>query len=309
LFVRLLFPLVVFALLASTAWAGKIWHLPEGGTSFKSLSLALSPRTAALSGAGVASPRSAGELFLNPAAPVADTAAVFGFSQILFSDKVGADLTAAYFSQPFALFGKGFRVSVGMSVLDYDDLDGYDEDGLSTGSYGAGGYAGQLGLAYADGPFAFGASGRFASQNIAGFNTFGFFGDAAASFVLNRYFRFAAAATNLGWIAPYEDVGEPAPLAVQGGVTVHIPLWWEGFAADISADLYRRADTEMQGLFGLEVLYRQILSFRLGYALQEEDALPSAGLGIVLGPLSAEYAYASKAAAWGNHHFGLGLRF
>jgi len=284
--------------------AGWQWGLPEGGTTLKVLSLPLAPRSASLAGAGIASPLSGAEMFGNPLAASRMSEATFGLGQVQFAEKVGGTLSYLHFVQPTG----GPLLTGGMEYLRYDDISGRDEDGLATGSYGAGTYAVQLGMAGAPGPFSYGFSGRFASQSIAGFHSRAVLCDAGAGFRLNRHVAFATVMTNFGWVEPYADRAETAPLAVQAGVSASYPLR-AGFEGRLHGDLYRRADSGPQMLTGAELVYQNKLFWRMGYPFRAGDDGPSAGLGFRLGSVGADYAYSSRPALKGNHHFSLDLSF
>ena len=93
---------VVGSLASSLAFAGEYWHLDPGGVTMKFLSMQVSPRAAALSGAGVADPGRVSEVSRNPLAMSVAENAEFGLSQVIFG-KGGADnFVSAYYGLPIA---------------------------------------------------------------------------------------------------------------------------------------------------------------------------------------------------------------
>ena len=89
---------------AITAFAGgDYWGVDEGGTTMKFLSMPVSPRSAALAGAGIASPESFSEVSRNPLATTASNEATLGVNHVIFSDVIDAQLTSIYFGQPVKL--------------------------------------------------------------------------------------------------------------------------------------------------------------------------------------------------------------
>jgi hypothetical protein len=79
----------------------------------------------------------------------------------------------------------------------------------------------------------------------------------------------------------------------------------------LSVDAYRRADTKAQVLIGGEVVYFDMLSFRMGYAIRPdtEDAV-SGGLGVTFGMVVFDYAYSPRPAfEGGNHYIAVGVKF
>lgn len=291
---------------AASIFAGDYWNAETGSATMKFLFLRVSPRSAALSGAGVASPQGPSELSRNPLAALAATEPEIGWNQIVFSDKVDADFFSVYYAWPY----KSFVFSGGIEYLGYGDLEGRDEEGFEVGDYGASAFAAQLGFAWAPGLVHWAVNARFASQTIDDATAVAFLGDAAAGVRLNRYFAFAATFTNFGYVTSYESGHEVPPTALQAGVSWTLPSILSIFDLTLSSDLYRRSDSDIQGLFGAELAYKKILVLRAGYAIREdtEDGV-SAGLGLRFGRINAEYAYATNPTLDGNHHISIGLRF
>lgn len=243
-------------------------------------------------------------MFGNPLAPAAVNEAALGFGQVYFAERVGGTLSLLNGVQPWGTL----RFAGGLEYLRNEDIAGRDEDGLETGEYGAGTYAVQLGVAAAPGAFSYGVAGRFASQSIDGFHSRAVLCDAGAGFRLNRYFRFATVMTNLGWVEPFDGRAETAPLAVQAGMTGSY-VFAGDYALSLHGDFYRRADTDTQFLTGAELAYFDILFLRLGFPLREGEDGVSGGLGIKAGLLGVDYAYSSRPALKGNHHFSVRLNF
>ncbi len=290
---------------ASLFAGGDFWKVDPGGTTMKFLSMTVSPRTAALAGAGIASPENASEVSRNPVATAASDEAHLGINQIVFSDVTAANFTSVYFGNSF----RYLNVSAGLEFLSYDDLEGRDDNGFLTEDYGAGAWALQLGIGSRPSAFRWGLSARFASQTIENESAYAFLADAGGAFRLNRYFSFGAAVRNFGWVSEYESEKEHAPLSLQAGVTGTYPLT-SAFSLAFHADAYRRTDYQAEWLLGSEIAYRKILVLRGGYAFRgDTDGGISGGLGIRAGALQLDYAYSARPAVGGNHHIGLGVYF
>jgi len=305
---RMLSPLMcaaaILVSIASPLMAGWQWGVPEGGATLKSLTVPTSPRTAALAGSGLASPASGGEMFGNPVAPSEEQTPTMGFGQVLLADNLGATLSSLHFVQPAG----GVNLSAGLKYLKYDDIQGRDDYGMATSTYGAGNYALQFGVSGKPGPFSWGVAGKFASQDIAGYTSRALLCDAGMIFRLNKHLSFGTAMTNLGWVEPYDGVAEPAPLAVQAGISASVPLLGK-FKASLHSDYYRRTDADSQLLTGAELDYQEFFILRLGYPFRKGDDGPSAGLGVQSGNLGVDYAYATQPALKGNHHFSVRIAF
>ena len=284
---------------------GKYWNVDKGGTTMKFLSMATSPRSAALAGAGVATPQSFAEVSRNPLATTSLDYSQMGIQHIVFSDNVDAQLTSVYFGTSF----RYVNVSAAMEYLGYDDIEGRDDEGFKTEDYGAMAWAVQLGIGSAPSTFNWALSARFASRSIDNSTAIAVLADGGASFVLNRYFTFGATVTNFGWVSDYESEEESAPMALQAGISGTHPIL-DIFDLALYADAYRRADYDAEWRFGSELIYKKSLFFRVGYAYKpNDDNGVSAGLGIVFGRFQFDYAYQSNPVLDGNHLFHLGIGF
>ena len=84
----------------SLAFAGEYWNVDPGGTTMKFLSMHVSPRTAAMSGAGVADVSRASEISRNPLAMSVANIPEFGINQIVMDGAALDKFTSAYFAYP-----------------------------------------------------------------------------------------------------------------------------------------------------------------------------------------------------------------
>lgn len=304
---KLLSAAFVLSMTASAAFAGEYWNIDAGGTTMKFLSMHVSPRAAALSGAGVADPGRASEVTRNPLAMSVMDSPEFGVNHIVFDDGSAGNFTSAYFGHPVL---DNFAFSLGVDFLGYDDLEGRDENGLETGSYGAYAWGLQAGFGSRYKDFNWALSARFATQTIDDESAFAVLGDIGGSYHLGRYFALGASLTNAGYVSEYDEVAEYAPMALQAGVTGFLPFA-ERWELHVSADAYRRADTDPQWLFGGELEYAEVLMLRMGYAVRPdtENGI-SCGLGFTFGMVVFDYAYAPRPAfEGGNHYLSLGMKF
>ncbi|GHV14357.1 hypothetical protein AGMMS49938_10330 [Fibrobacterales bacterium] len=300
--------LLIISVFFTVASAGDYWHLENGGSSMKILSIQGSPREAAMAGSGVATPRSAAEALRNPLATAAVSSSTLNFSKINFSNKVGASHIAMVAHTPLSVLG-GLHLSAGLESLNYDPIQGYNEDGLTADNleFGSGTVAAQIGVAKEFKQSVFGISARYASQNIDYYYYQGVLFDGGAKLNAGDFLTFGAIFTNFGFLTD----GETAPLAVQAGITAShsLPLDLNG---SLSADLYRRNDQTEQWRLGGELSYKEFFAVRLGYPISknssDNDAL-SAGFAVAVSFVSVEYAYQNRTALGANHIFGIGLKW
>ena len=300
--------LISFALtVGSLAFAGEYWHLDPGGVTMKFLAMQVSPRAAALSGAGVADPGRVSEISRNPLAMSVANDAEFGLSQVIFGNGGADNFVSAYYGLPL---GKKYTLGLAVDFLGYDNIEGRDENGLKTSEYGSYAWSLLAGFGSRSKGFNWAASARFATQTIDDETGYLFSVDGGGSFRVNQYLSFGANFTNLGFASKYESEKEAAPLALQAGVTGFIPIL-DRWMVHLSVDAYRRADTKAQVLIGGEVVYFDMLSFRMGYAIRPdtEDAI-SGGLGVTFGMIVFDYAYSPRPAfEGGNHYIAVGVKF
>lgn len=300
--------LISFALtVGSLAFAGEYWHLDPGGVTMKFLAMQVSPRAAALSGAGVADPGRVSEISRNPLAMSVANEAEFGLSQVIFGNGGADNFVSAYYGLPL---GKKYALGLAVDFLGYDNIEGRDENGLKTSEYGSYAWSLLAGFGSRSKVFNWAASARFATQTIDDETGYLFSVDGGGSFRVNQYLSFGANFTNLGFASKYESEKEAAPLALQAGVTGFIPIL-DRWMVHLSVDAYRRADTKAQVLIGGEVVYFDMLSFRMGYAVRPdtEDAV-SGGLGVTFGMIVFDYAYSPRPAfEGGNHYIAVGVKF
>ena len=302
----------VFALfLAGFAHAGEYWHVEKGASSMKMLSMPSEPRQAALAGAGIASPKNAGEAMRNPLAGTVANSTSLSFSKTEFSDFIGADKISMLAHAVF----RDWHLTAGIESLNYDKIQGYTEDGLSSDEYffTAGTIATQLGIAKKFNSMSAGLTARYANQNIDDYYEHGFLFDGGVKYdwlkeiAFLKKIEFGATFNNFGWLrAKHKEI---VPLSVQAGITTtcSLPL---GFNGALSTDLYSRNDSAKEFRTGLEIMYKELFSLRFGYPFsgEENDAL-SAGLALNFGFASLEYAYQNRATLEANHILGISLYF
>lgn len=293
-----------------TAFAGEHWNVDLGGVSMKYLSMQVSARSAAMSGAGVADASRAAEVSRNPLAMSSVENAEFGVNQLVFDDNSADNFVSAYYGLPFSFGTMPLTYSMTVDFLGYEDIEGRDEFGNETSSYGAYAWSVQAGLGSRGKVFNWAASARFATQTIDDESAVAILGDIGGSYRVNKYLAFAATLTNFGYMGDYDGEDETAPMALQAGITGILPIT-ENWNIHASADAYRRADTDPYWLFGGEINYADILGFRMGYAIRPdtEDGI-SCGLGLNFGMIVFDYGYSPRPAfEGGQHYITVGLKF
>lgn len=302
--------LATTAVLSSLALAGEHWNVDLGGVTMKFLSMQVSGRSTAMSGAGVADPFRAAEVSRNPLAMSTVNEPELGLNHLMFGSGATENFVSAYYGYPVEVKGYKMAVTGAVDFVGYGDIEGRDEFGNQTGNYGAYGWSLQAGVGSRGAIFNWAATARFASQTIDDETAIAVLGDVGGSFKVGKHFAFGATLTNFGYMGDYDGVDEAEPMALQAGVSGFFPFA-EKWSAHASFDLYRRADTDMHLLFGGEVLYRDMLAFRVGYARRPDTQSGiSCGIGVNVGMVVFDYGYSPRPAfEGGNHNVSVGLKF
>lgn len=210
---------------------------------------------------------------------------------------------------------ENWHLTTGIESLNYDKIQGYTEDGLTSDGldFTAGTVAAQLGVAKKFNSASAGLTFRYANQNIHDYDSHGFLFDGGVKYDLLKNIaflkkiEFGTIFSNFGWLRSKEK--ETAPFSVQSGITATCSLPF-GFSSALSTDLYRRNDSAEELRAGLEIMFRDVFFLRFGYPFLggENDAL-SAGFAINIGFADIEYAYQNRAVLEANHIFGISLYF
>jgi len=277
-----------------------------GEASYQFLKLPLSPRIAALGGAGTALWDGAGEAESNPAASALDgSRLVVGYGMPF--GEFGAKASHVAWNIPWG----GSRIWLGARYLGFDAIAGHDELGNATTDYGAhtlkiqGGYAAswrelQLGLALG-----------YAQNNVAEatYST-GLF-SLGAHYDLWRGLSIGASAINADIGAGKfrdSDYRTPfPPTTLQAGLA-----WAQVFgeySAAIAADARTRNDEEMNFPVGLEITWNRLATARVGFPFGAQEPGLTAGFGLAWSRLQLQYAYVGHETLSGGHFLSLEIGY
>lgn len=298
----------VFSIASLLALALPIWAA-SGTATFKYLKLSASPRLSALSQAGSALSGSAQDASTFPAAAASvDQSWIMG-SQIRLSDKLGASYNSLQMIEPL---GNGtWKLAVGADFLKVNPLTQRDEDGFTTGDFGAGAWNGRIGLSRKVGAWLLGGQCTYTHTTIAEYSGQGILADVQILAPIRHWLSASVSLLHWGWADRYDSEKEITPRTLQSGLAIQLPTWG-AFQSRILMDLRQEVESKWEPLYGLEVLYAHILTLRMGHQAGDGWRYPSAGLGVRIGALEASYAYAGApvdSELGGNHQFGLALAF
>lgn len=197
-----------------------------GRTVFPFLNLPPSAQLAALGGMNVSARNDDPTmLFGNPALLNSDMDGRLALSYVAYVTDIRQSTAAYVFNTE-----KAGRIGIGVTYLNYGDLESYDPAGNSLGTFGVNEYTLGVTDAYTRGKVTFGATAKLAVSSIAGSRSVAGVGDVG---LLYKHptadFTAGLAVKNAGFqFSPYPGTDRsPLPLDVQIGATVkpeHMPL-------------------------------------------------------------------------------------
>jgi hypothetical protein len=233
---------------------------------------------------------------------------------------------------------------VGMTYINYGSFDGYDVNGVSTGSFSGNEAALSAGYAYQI-PFTdfyLGANLKLITSKLEQYNSIGIATDVGAMYINERLdFHMALVVRNVGvQIISYAGLNEKLPLEVSLGLSQtleNMPLRWHltfenlqtwpiGFAnpSRATTDLDGNQTQEKVGflnevlrhtIIGAELFPDRGFNIRIGYNFRRAEELRlieqrnfsglSFGLGIKLNKMKFNFAHARYTGAGNANFFGL----
>jgi hypothetical protein len=312
-----------------------------GESTYQFLNLMSSPRQAALGGRTITNYDSdvTGGLF-NPASinPEMDNQLALNYSSYLGGISYGTGAYAYTWDRHVQ------TLHIGMTYINYGSFDGYDLNGVSTGTFTGNEAAVSAGYAYQI-PFSdfyIGANLKLITSKLEQYNSIGVATDLGAMYINERLdFHMALVVRNLGTqITTYAGLNEKLPLEVSLGLSQtleNMPLRWHltfenlqawpiGFSnpARATTDLDGNQTQEKVGFFnealrhtiiGAELFPERGFNIRLGYNFRRAEELRivdqrnfsglSFGVGIKLNKMRFNFAHARYTGAGNANFFGI----
>ncbi|WP_431137604.1 type IX secretion system protein PorQ [Psychroserpens mesophilus] len=312
-----------------------------GESTFQFLNLVSSPRQAALGGKVITNyDYDVTSALFNPASINAemDNQLAVNYSSYLGGISYG---TAAY-AYTWDRHVQTFHV--GMTYINYGEFDGYDLNGVSTGTFTgneaalSAGYAFQI--PYSD--FYIGANLKMITSKLEQYNSIGIAADFGAMYINEKLdFHAALSIRNFGTqIVTYAGLNEKLPLEVSLGLSQtleNMPLRWHLTFENlqkwpIAFSNPARATTDLDGnqtqektgflgevmrhtVIGAELFPERGFNIRLGYNFRRAEELRieeqrnfsglSMGIGIKLNKMRFSYTHARYTSASNTSFFGL----
>ena len=312
-----------------------------GEATYQFLNLVSSPRQAALGGKVITNvDYDVTQGLYNPATinVEMDNQLALNYSSYLGGIGYG---TAAY---AYTFDRRTQTIHAGVTYINYGSFDGYDENGVSTGSFTGNevalsvGYAMQVG--YSD--FYVGGSLKVITSKLEQYNSIGAAIDLGILYINEDLdFNAAIAVRNLGsQITTYAGLNEPIPFEIDFGMSQtldHMPLRWHltlenlqkwpiarANPARVTGDLEGNQTNEKVGflnktirhlILGAELFPDRGFNIRLGYSFRRAEELRileqrnfsglSFGIGVKLNKMRFSYSHARYTSASNASFFGL----
>jgi hypothetical protein len=233
---------------------------------------------------------------------------------------------------------------IGMTYINYGEFDGYDLNGVSTGTFSGNEAALSVGYAYQI-PFSdfyLGANLKMITSKLEQYNSIGVAADFGAMYINEKLdFHAALSVRNFGTqIVTYAGLNEKLPLEISLGLSQtleNVPLRWHLTFENLqqwplSFSNPARATTDLDGnqtqeengflgelmrhtVIGAELFPERGFSLRLGYNFRRAEELRleeqrnfsglSFGIGIKLNKMRISYTHARYTSASNTSFFGL----
>lgn len=264
-----------FPALALAAVCGAQLSEPAGSSGYKLLKLDISPRAAALSGAGVAAPGL--EQDLNPALAVPDKIRL-GAGWTSGYARLDGRIEHASWTMPLsggALFGR-------MRFQGFEGIDGYDNEDRSTGTYTASTWALGVGtsrsLAFLVPGLSAGLRASGGMNHVASVASWAGWADLGLRWESGAW-ALGGAVRNWGLASISDQDHETLPLQAQfgGAWTKGLPYGW---TLSVLADARWTVDEAWTVPVGLESRWG-MLALRSGWNVGLDESRPSFGVGIL----------------------------
>lgn len=200
----------------------------------------------------------------------------------------------------------GFPLSRGVlgSAINYvsmGNIEGRDEAGNPTGSFGASDFSLCLGYAnrFSD-KFIFGLSGGMVQDTIAGDTKSAFLVSSGGLFEVSESLTLGVVLQNIG-----TKLGsDPLPFIMKGG------LAFRRRALTLAMDIVKPADNKIYYCAGAEWWIKDIIALRAGYKSNEDiGAGITAGIGFKRDKIQLDYAYVPYGDLGSTHRVSFGMKF
>lgn len=265
-----------------------------GTTTASFLKIGVGARASAMGEAFTALANDGTSLYWNPAGIIqTETRELSATYNLWFQE-----IRQSYLSFTFPSLGGG--VGVGLNYIDIGDIEGRDEEGNPTGTFGASDVHLFAGYGRKFKKIALGFTAGWLRDTIGDETRSGFLASAGLLYPLSKQLTLGTAIQNVG-----SKLGnDPLPLTLKVGIALSRE------ALSLAADVAKPQDNDVYGCLGAEWWMKDIMALRGGYkSNQDTGGGWSAGLGFRFQRIYLDYAYAPYGDLGNTHTISLGMRF
>lgn len=325
---------------------GTITYSQVGGKSvYRFLNLVTSPRQAALGGKTITIyDQDVNQANFNPATinPEMDNHLALNYGSYFGEVTYGTASYAYTYDRHVQTF------QAGINYVNYGKFDGYDEQGIKTGSFTGSEIALSFGYSYnvPNTDLHLGLNGKLINSTLESYNSFGAAADIGAVFIdETNEVNYALVVRNIGTqITKYNDANEKLPMEIMAGISQqveNVPIRWHLTLENlqqwkVNFSNPNRAQNSLDGtstqektsffnnalrhvIFGAELFPKKGFNVRLGYNFRRSAELRlleqrnfsgiSVGFGLKMGRLKFDYSYSRYTLAANTSLFGLTINF
>lgn len=220
------------------------------------------------------------------------------------------DVTLNHGAVAFPLNSR-WTLALSATHLDYGTIDGYDNNGISTGTISAYDFAGALSIGWAaTDKLSVGVTGKYINQKLADLNANGVAGDFGLSYRL-PHVSFGAVLANVGPFMKYQELPEHLPTT--GRLSIAVAPFGESFLTAFEFEKAQIGDiTLKQGLqytFNSQYYLRAGYNYYPGRDVANFGSGPTFGVGLKFSRAAFDYAFTPKDSRTSEdlHRFSLTL--
>lgn len=293
----------------SSVWDAWNFDTPPGAASYQLLKIETDPRIISLGGGGVSlGGQASASTEVNPAAAAQDSFKLSATHSYPFKES-GSMISGLTWNIPVG----AQKILIHYRFLGFgNDIRGFDAIDEQTGDYGAHTYKVGLGYARQLKQFSLGSFVSFVENNIAEVKYYTFIIDLGGQYEVSKGLRVGAALNNGPmWLSEPENEGNDPiipPVTARAGVS-YSRLVYPEVVATLSIDAKSRNEEKLHLPSGIEIVWRDLLAFRMGYPLLRDQDAFTFGAGVQLELFKFDYAVKFFESLSAGHYMSLGLKF
>lgn len=279
-------------------------HENAGYYGYKFLNISTSPIGLALGGRGIQAGENNAAFINQPAIGAMQNHRSLGVSHTLWLDDTKYTNVCYSFSNRRTHFGLAMR------NLDYGEIEARDDNGSLIGYYSPLDMSLMANYAYRMGPDLYvGFNGGILYEKLNTDSSYGVHADMGVTYLPPfRDSRLSASVRNLGTSSRMNSIRTDMPVTYE--LDFSKKYSFENSAVVIEASAIKAIDADWKGVVNAEVDVMSTLFLRGAYKINYDAESVSAGLGLRVGKISVDYAWAAFTKQLNDiHSFGVSYSF